>query len=47
MIEAIIDHMDMGLPDFDIGNVVISNPETVDEENEIYKMDIEITLKKK
>lgn len=48
MLEDIIGHiMDMTLPDFDIGEAVISNPEIVDGENETYKMNIEITLKRK
>lgn len=48
MIEAIIGHvMDIGLPYFEIGDAVISNPEIVDEENETYKMNIEIKLKRK
>ncbi len=48
VIEAIINNIiDMDLPDFDITGSSISNPEIVDEEIGICKMNIEITLKKR
>lgn len=48
VIDTIINNIiDMELPDFEITGSSLSNPEIVDEENGICKMNIEITLKKK